>query len=106
MALPAQEPMASRLAEVGFVRAEEDDWEYWEHPAALLPRIDTHDAPEWRMALLVESVAEFLAVHGHDERTRIEGDPLSAVRMACVAAERDAELWVVERHGDRGWEPG
>ena len=56
------------------------------------------------MAIKVESVADFLGVHHIRDATPI-GSPLGRLRKARIAAEGDAELWIVERHGFRGWEP-
>ena len=57
------------------------------------------------MAIRVESVADFLARNHIGDKTRVVGAPLAPLRKAKIGAGRDTELWAVERHGYRGWEP-
>lgn len=55
-----------------------------------------------RIAVKVESVADFLAVGPLTQGT-IEGEPLAPMRRALVASENDVETWIIERHGHRGF---
>jgi hypothetical protein len=56
------------------------------------------------LGIKVESVADFLAVNGLSD-TPIHGMPWSRFRSARIAEEADTELWIVERHGYRGFAP-
>jgi hypothetical protein len=63
------------------------------------------DAPSvWSLGIKIESVIDFLNLNGIVD-ARVEGAPYAALRMACIAPEADAELWVVERHGQLGFVP-
>jgi hypothetical protein len=75
----------------------------WEHPGGLFPQIVLAESTVWRLALRVESVADFLVAQGMSD-VAVEGPPLCAIRKARVAKQGDAEMWVVERHGFAGWE--
>ncbi len=55
-----------------------------------------------RVALKVDSVADFLAAHRVE--SEILGEPFAPLRMARAFVGKGAELWVVERHGTRGHE--
>lgn len=104
LALPASDQRDSRLEQTGFLPYDRVHYVVWEHPAGLFPQIVTHPSATWRLAIRVESVNDFLAVHGLNHETKIEGEPLAPLRKACVATDGEFELWAVERHGDRGWE--
>jgi hypothetical protein len=56
------------------------------------------------VAIRVESVPDFLIRHGIGG-THIDGAPLARLRKAQIGSGHETELWVVERHGYRGWEP-
>ena len=74
----------------------------WRHSAALVPVVRVADAPS-RLAIKVDSVRDFLFAQGLDERTAIDGLPLSPYRSARVDAVGRTELWAVERHGYAGF---
>ncbi|MCX7667275.1 MAG: hypothetical protein N2112_17225, partial [Gemmataceae bacterium] len=59
---------------------------------------------EHAIFLKVESVADFLFVHGLVE-IPIEGEPFAVIRRACVDRRPDQEVWVIESHGQRGIVP-
>ncbi len=61
--------------------------------------------PKAKVALLVESVADFLVAHGLED-VPIAGEPCSSLRKAKIDGSAAAELWVVERHGWRGLDSG
>jgi hypothetical protein len=72
------------------------------HEEGMFPVIiPTHDGTA-RVAVKVESVADFLAV-AQLEEVSVEGEPLAVMRRARVSSENDVEVWVVERHGHRGF---
>jgi hypothetical protein len=74
------------------------------HEEGMFPvLIPSHDGVT-RLAIKVESVADYLTVGPVATRGAIEGDPLSPLRRALVSSENDVEVWVVERHGHRGFD--
>jgi len=91
--LPVDKTLAGRLQRVGFVEADG----VWENHGALFPRIRKHK--EHRLVLKVERVADFVACQ--NLQSAIDGMPHGQFRMAHVWDE----LWVVERHGFRGFNP-
>lgn len=96
LAVPISADLARRLTAAGFV----DRGGIFVHEGGIFPRIILRDKPEALAAVKVESVAEFLSVWQID--AAIEGVPLAPLRRARIASEKDAELWIVERHGYRG----
>jgi hypothetical protein len=73
----------------------------YHHPGGVFPRVGVHGKPVTLIMLKVEYVADFAAVWGIPS-SAIDGEPLSVLRQAKVASTNDAQLWVVERHGERG----
>ena len=57
-----------------------------------------------RVFLKVESVADFMATWQITFAHEVEGEPLAPVRRAIVSMEKEADLWVIERHGHRGFD--
>ncbi len=104
LALPADDGLEERLHGAGFLLSDASDGPVWEHPQGLFPRIYQCDLGPRRMAVRVESVADFLVRHGIGG-THIDGAALARLRRAKIGSGRNAELWVVERHGYRGWYP-
>ena len=102
IALPADGSLQAQLEQAGFVRREADAT--WRHPAGLFPDVMLHEELCSRLAVRVESVADFLAAQGLENHVTIEGRPLRPLRKARIAAHNGAEYWAVERHGYRGWE--
>lgn len=68
---------------------------YW-HPFADLPRIRIVDQPVMSVAIMVESISDFMLAH--DLSLPIEGKPFSSYRQACLKGEK-ADLLIVERRG-------
>jgi hypothetical protein len=75
------------------------------HPGAQLPRVvvNDHDQAVVGVAINVESIADFLMVHGIS--AWIEGSPFSGFRRCCVSTDDDVSVWVVERRGTMTIEP-
>lgn len=100
--------LRKRLTDVGFTRkAMPGAPDCYVHEGAIFPMIVLDADDVLRVAIKVDSVVDFLfAWHITDDRP-IEGEPLSQLRRAMVwegvKGEKDAELWVVERHGYRGF---
>ena len=67
----------------------------------MFPRIRL-DARQFGIGLKVESVSDYLNVNGLKE-TPVDGQPWSQFRAARIANENDTQLWIVERHGYRGF---
>src|SRR5687768_7135634 len=73
------------------------------HEEGIFPTlIPSHDGTT-RLGIKVESVADYLAAGPAAVETEIEGEPLAPMRQARVASENDVEVWVIERHGYRGF---
>jgi hypothetical protein len=80
--------------------------EAWHHPEAMLPRVlleNAHGPHSNGLAIHVESVADFMGVHGIT--TEVEGEPLSRFRRVLVTEENGARFHVTERRGYRGFVP-
>jgi hypothetical protein len=112
---PRTPALRARLLEVGFERrATPGATDCFIHPGAMFPAVILDPAPITRVFIKVESVIDFLSAWhiADDPATKAddtEGEPLAAMRRArafCGGggdAKSPAELWVVERHGYRGF---
>ncbi len=100
--------LRKRLAETGFSPTPQPGAsDCFEHLGAMFPRVVLTGDTTMRFTIKVDSVMDFvstwqLPVEDHP----IEGDPWTPYRRAIVFRSRGAELWVAERHGYRGFEPG
>lgn len=101
---PRSVELRQRLLDVGFTRkpvpGEPDSFI---HEGAMFPTIVLDAAQDTCVGVKVESVVDFLAAWHITDEHQIEGDPLAAMRKARVWEGEKAELWVVERHGYRGF---
>src|SRR6185437_13998029 len=91
------------LVEAGFTLNDADGTSVAEHPGGMFPTIRLDEPRVWTLGLKVESVAHFLNINAIAD-SAVEGAPYAALRMARIALESDAELWIVERHGQLGFE--
>lgn len=98
-AIPAGSEVASRLEQLGFRPEPLVNGHSWRHPQGLFPEIRTSTTSIKRIAIAVESVADFLAVHQLTRHTEIVGPPGGPFRRASVISEGASEIWIVERHG-------
>ena len=76
------------------------------HPRAMLPRIlilEKAPEPPVALAIRVESLMDFMAVHGIS--TEPEGEPCSRFRRVVASFENSARCEAVERRGYRGFVP-
>lgn len=89
------------LAEAGFMLHQEDGATVAEHEGGMFPALWL-GCPAHRLGVKVESVADFLHVHGSADAA-VEGAPWGRLRLARIDREADAELWIVERHGYVGF---
>jgi len=101
--------LRARLLDVGFERrAMPGAPDCFVHQGGLFPRIVLEDRAATRLFVKVDSVIDFLSAWhiADDPRTatdNVEGDPASAMRQARAFMGDGAEVWVVERHGYRGF---
>ena len=95
-------PADEQLGQLGFVRSPAGD-HAWVHPQGMFPTIVADGRSRAKVALAVESVADFLAAHGLED-VPIAGEPFASLRKAKIDGSPAAELWVVERHGWRGFD--
>ena len=103
VAPPTDEVDRDILVGAGFTFSEQDGTPVAEHPGGMFPtiRLDGHG---WSLGVKVESVTDHLIINGIKDAV-VEGAPFGALRMARVDRETDAELWIVERHGQLGFTP-
>ncbi len=87
------------------VQNSEESLESWMPTAALLPPIHMGGNGPLRVAIKVESVADFVAVHQLGGSVEILGRTHAALRKAVIDRSSECEVWVVERHGHADWEP-
>ncbi len=100
------EEMEKQLEDSGFVtETAAPTYRVFHHFGAQLPSVvlKDHQDSGIGIAVKVESIADFLLVHG--KTGWIEGSPLSSYRRYCVETDNGASLWVVERRGTRSMEP-
>jgi hypothetical protein len=93
------EELARRLRTAGYV--DPGDGKYVQ-PLGMFPPIITQPTSTFQLAIKVESVADFAAIHTIEND--IEGEPLSATRWLPISSNpsTDTLLWVIERHGHPG----
>jgi hypothetical protein len=90
------------LIATGFVVQELEGATVAEHAGGMFPTV-LLDRTKPQVGIKVESVSDFLHVHGPKEAA-VDGGPWAPLRMAKIEDDRRAEVWVVERHGYRGFE--
>jgi hypothetical protein len=104
---PASAHLRARLAEVGYQqRPQPGASGSFVNDCGMFPQIVLGDSPDGevlKIAIKVEFVADFLAVWQLGGTT-VEGEPLSPYRRALAFSGDNAELWIAERHGYRGYE--
>lgn len=112
--LPASAGLKAQLREVGFEVQPQPGAsgngpgaiEHYVNPKGIFPSVVLDPKVRYtRVALKVDSVAHFLATHHVPLDFEIQGEPGSQYRAACAFIEDDFQMWVVERHGYRGFEP-
>ncbi|MCC6679241.1 MAG: hypothetical protein IT436_19105 [Phycisphaerales bacterium] len=99
---PASDAIRARLKEVGFTAHPQPGRpDTHIHEGAMFPAVVLAPGP-LRITIKVDSVADFLAAWRLDHP--VEGEPGSHYRRARAFSGADAELWIAERHGYRGFE--
>lgn len=102
--VPASPALRARLLEVGFSHHPQPGApDHFSHDGAMFPSIILSDSPTRQCGLKVDSVPDFLAAWRLEHP--IEGDPHSQFRRALAFHGTYADLYVVERHGVRGFSP-
>ncbi|HXE53951.1 MAG TPA: hypothetical protein VN541_13095, partial [Tepidisphaeraceae bacterium] len=95
--------LRAELERAGFVRNPVSGaGERFVQEKGIFPAVVLHKSNRLRMDLKVESVADSLSIW--QVHAEIEGPPLGALRRARITHSDAGELWVVERHGYRGYE--
>ncbi len=108
--VPPTADIRAKLLGVGFSHRPQPGAEQcFVHEGAMFPSVviggpDSAKGGATRVAVKVDSVADFLAVWQIDDEEVI-GEPLGQLRMAPAFRGRGVEMWVIERHGYRGFEP-
>jgi hypothetical protein len=100
LAFPISAELANRLKAAGFVERDA----CFVHEGGVFPRIVPRNQPGMSTAIKVESVIDFLAIGQITPPKPIEGAPLAPFRRALLSTEKDIELWIIERHGYRGFD--
>ncbi len=101
---PRTPELRARLTEVGFTRrAVPGAPDCFIHEGAIFPAIVLDSAPVTRVGIKVDSVVDFLSAWHITDEHQIDGEPLAAMRRAPAFRTVGAELWVIERHGYRGF---
>jgi hypothetical protein len=103
VALCRDEIDRAALADAGFNFSDDDGIPIAEHAGGMFPTLRL-DATRFGLGVKVEAVADYLNTNGLKD-TAVDGKPWSHLRMARIAQENDTELWIVERHGYRGFAP-
>ena len=105
IALPASASIADELHSAGYERKPaEGAKNCFAQEQGLFPPILVGETDKPRLFLKVESVADFLSVWQISPEQNIEGASLAPLRRARISNDKNAELWIVERHGYSGFE--
>jgi hypothetical protein len=102
--MPHSPETKKRLEMAGFQKLyDENDAQVYRHMGADLPDIVLSGDPRLSVALIVESIAEFLSVRGI--RRSIDGSTLSGYRSSIVEEDDRFIIKVVERRGVQTLDP-
>src|SRR5688572_15391056 len=96
-------PLATRLIAAGYSPDASSDGTVFRHHGGIFPPVIVTSSGEAGVAIKVESVVDFLARHQITFANEVEGDPGAPLRRALAFFEPGAMLWVIERHGSRGF---
>lgn len=106
-AIDATSSVEQDLLEYGFEQeSASPTYRVFYHPGAQFPRVLVRDSDSKQplgVAIKVESIADFLLVHG--SAGCIEGSPFSPYRRCLVSKENDICIFAIERRGSRSMEP-
>lgn len=98
--------IAERLEDAGFERRPHAGAsECFVNDKGIFPAIILCDSQVTHIAIKVASVADFLFAQHVPAADHIQGSPCSQFRSVCAFHGSNAELWAVERHGTRAFQP-
>jgi hypothetical protein len=96
--VPHTDAVVQHLQKIGFERQEEGLSVVFTHPGAQLPRIVCQAIGPFGLAVLVDSIADFILTHqGSLEPTK--GSIFGNYRVCPYSIENESALWLVERRG-------
>ncbi len=100
--LPDSPEARDRLRDTGFLRDDlSGEIAVFRHGEGMFPRVGLTRTAETRVAIKVDSVADFLAINQLERA--VDGPPFGTMRSASIAQEGSLFLDVVERRG--AWAP-
>lgn len=101
--VPVSQQMKDALSGAGYVRRPiPGTEERYVQEKGIFPEVVLDDRAVTSAYLKVESVVDFLTLWQNP--ATVEGPPLGAMRRALVDCANSTELWVIERHGYRGFD--
>jgi hypothetical protein len=101
---PRNATLKARLQKTGFTRTPVPGApDCFVHLGAMFPTVMLAATQVTRIFIKVDSVVDFLAAWHITDQHPVEGEPLAQMRRAPAFISDDAELWVIERHGYRGF---
>lgn len=104
--LPQSDAARNELLNLGFChRPRPGAPNAFTHDAALLPSVILSPGNQTRLAIRVDSLADFLTAWNLGPDRTISGAPGSPFRVAQIAESGQSEFAAVERHGYRGLVP-
>jgi hypothetical protein len=104
--LPKTQANEARLLDVGFIRTPQPGApDCYQNDKGVFPAVILENGAKMTIGIKVDSIADFLACWKISTDNAISGEPGSQFRAALVCAAPRGDLWVVERHGYRGFEP-
>ncbi len=103
LCLPCDAALIEKLLRAGFRQTGTSHDLHWRHDDGIFPLIRPSDSSKPALAIKVDSLADFLLAHRI--HTPIQGQPLSPLRTALVCESSTRRLLVIERHGNRQFNP-
>jgi len=98
--IPSSRADVARWRDAGFEESLIDGTRCFVHHGAIFPVLCVSDDVVMRVAIIVDDVSDFAAVHELDV---IDGEPEAQYRRASVSVTPTTEFLVVERHGYVGF---
>lgn len=101
---PRTAELRASLLDVGFTHQPDPGAsDRYTNDKGVFPAVILAEGPMMRVGIKVDFVADFVAAHMISNDFRIEGEPFGMMRRAPVFRGDNAEMWVVERQGYRGF---
>ena len=105
LVVPDAGGLRERLRNAGFIgRYAAGAGESFVHEEGIFPAVVPTHSGTTKVFIKVDSVVDFLVANQIAHEAPIEGHPLAPVRRCRVSVENDVEVWVIERHGYRGFD--